>query len=128
MTDQRGGIYYSADGITWNGRSEAPQQFTAAAFGNGTWLAIGGDSILRATPQFTAKSAATLQLVQTTASTWNLVVSGSPGEKWQIQSTATINSPWANAQLVEIPLTGKLTLPMPATGGSHFFRAVVAQP
>jgi hypothetical protein len=128
MTDLHGGIYYSTDGITWNGRLEAPQQFTAAAYGNGTWLAIGGDSILRATPQFTAKSAATLQLVQTAASTWNLVVSGSPGEKWQLQSAASVNAPWSNAQLVEIPLTGKLTVPMPAANASLFFRAVVAQP
>jgi hypothetical protein len=126
MTDNYGGIFYSADGITWNGRQEATQQFTGATFGNGTWVAVGGDSILRATPQFTAKSAATLQLVQTTASTWNLVVSGSPGEKWQLQSAASVNAQWSNAQIVEIPLAGKVTLTMPTASPSLFFRAVVA--
>jgi hypothetical protein len=129
MTDNNGGIYYSADGITWNGRTEAPQQFTGTAYGNGAWIAIGGDSILRATAQFTAKSAANLQLVQSTANTWNLVVTGSPGEKWQIQSAANcVSSQWSNTQLVEIPVTGKVTLPMSAANASLFFRAIVSAP
>lgn len=128
MTDKRGGIYYSTDGVTWRGRQEAPQELTGSVFGNSAWIAIGGDSILRATPQFTAKSAATLQLVHSNASTWNLVVSGSAGEKWQLQSAADVNGEWSNTQVVEIPLAGKVTLPMPGANACHFFRAVVAQP
>jgi hypothetical protein len=124
MTDTYGGIFYSQDGIVWTGERQAPQPFTNVAYGEGVWVALAGDSILRSNSRLAAKSAATLQLTRTD-STWSLVVAGSAGEKWQIESSANVGAPWEPVQIVEIPILGKATVPLSAGQSSAFFRASI---
>jgi hypothetical protein len=125
MLDNAGGIFSSADGITWTGSRQAPQTFTGAAYGNGVWLVVGGDSILRSSQTMAAKSVVTLQLTRTDSSTWSVIVNGSAGERWQIQSTSGFNTDWTLLQTVEIPIAGKISVPLSLNQSMGLFRAVI---
>lgn len=125
MTDNRGGIHHSADGINWSGQPQAAHTLTDAAFGSGVWIVCGGNSILKSGEPLSAKSAATLQLTHSSFSTWNLIVTGSVGERWLIQSAATVDSPWSPVQSVQIPTGGSVSVALPDGPVSAFFRAVV---
>ena len=125
MTDDNGGIFYSTDGINWNGEQQASQGWTSAAYGNGSWIVVGGDSILRSIGTMAANAAASLQLSQTNLSTWSLTLSGTVGEKWQIQSSSGIGNNWALFQTVSIPAGGKVIVPLSQAQNAAFFRAVI---
>ncbi|HEY6227462.1 MAG TPA: hypothetical protein VI282_10110, partial [Verrucomicrobiae bacterium] len=116
----------STEGVNWLGQRQAPQPFTGAAYGNGVWVVAGGDSILRSSDRVAAQSVATLQLTKTDFTSWSLLVSGSPGERWQIQSAAGINAEWSALQTVEIPASGKILVPLGLNNSAGFFRAIVA--
>ena len=125
MTDNRGEIHFSPDGVTWHGEPQAAQPFTGAAYGSGTWIVLGGDSILKSGEPISAKAAVTLYLTRSNFSTWSLMVTGSVGERWQIQSTATVGGVWQPVQSVEIPAAGTIAVSMPNSTTSAFFRAVI---
>jgi hypothetical protein len=127
MTDNVGSIFYSPDGITWDGGRQAPQPFTGAAYGNGAWIVVGGDSILRSSEALAANSTATLQLTRSDFSTWSLIVNGSVGEHWQIQTCAGVDAPWTPLQTVEIPVAGTVAVPLALNQSIGLFR-VVLQP
>jgi len=125
MIDSSGGIYYSTEGVNWLGERQAPQPFTGAAYGNGAWVVAGGDSILRSGEPLTAKSVVTLQLTPTNFSTWNLIVTGSVGEHWKIESASGIDAKWETLQTVEILSGGKAVVPLALNQAAGFFRAVI---
>ena len=123
--DGQGEIFYSTNGVDWLGERQAPQPFTGAAYGNGVWVVVGGDSVLRSSDRATAQSVATLQLTKTNFTTWNLLVSGSPGERWEIQSSPGLATEWTPLQTVEIPTTGKILVPLSLENNAGFFRAAI---
>jgi hypothetical protein len=126
MTDDNGGIFYSTDGINWEGEQQASQSWTGAAYGNGTWIVVGGDSILRCIEAMAgANAAASLQISQSNLSTWSLTLSGAVGERWQIQSCSGVGGNWSPFQTVSIPASGKITVPLSVQQSSAFFRAIV---
>jgi hypothetical protein len=124
MTDNYGEVAYSADGVNWTGERQAPQAFSAAAFQNGIWMLLGGDSILISSGQISATAlSATLQLTQASAGVWSLVVSGTAGATFSIETAASVNGPWGNATSVQIPVSGRATVPVTLNASSAFFRA-----
>lgn len=125
MIDNSGGIYSSTNGLDWTGGPQAAQPFTGAAYAPGTWVVTGGDSILRSTAMMAARATAKLQLTQSNLANWTLMVTGSPGEHWQIESAVSLTAPWQLFQTVDIPVTGTTTVPLTPQQTAAFFRAVI---
>jgi hypothetical protein len=124
LTDSYGGVFQSSDGLNWNGSRQAPQIFTAAAYGNGNWLIAGGDSILKSSTLLQSKSVVRLELTPQNFNTWALSIKGPPGESFSIEATADFHAAWAPVQSVIVPATGEILLPIDLSSGLRFFRAV----
>lgn len=125
QTDYYGNIYESRDGIAWTGQRQAPQNFSSSACGNGAWVVVGGDSILRsAENRLAAVPLATrVELRADPSGQFALTLTGSANRLLTIRHAASIDGQWSDVTTVRLSAQGSAIVPVNAAATHGFFSA-----
>lgn len=124
--DSYGNIYESRDGIHWTGGRQAPQGFTAVAFGNGVWVAVAGDSTLRSVTN-RSQSVGTARVGLRFANDGQLMLraEGAANATVMVRHAAEIDGAWSDVTTVRLSIDGSAEIPAPVGNTKGFFSATV---
>lgn len=126
-TDYYGNIYESRDGLTWQGGRQAPQNFSSTAFGNGTWVVVGGDSVLRSETHRAQSNAVTGRVAVRLETTGQVVLAltGPANTLIQLRQATAIDGEWSNLGSVRLSATGSASYPVNLGQTKGFFSAQI---